>query len=834
VDHPSRRGTGEARVLVVGARRMAPGAADDGDWVEEAGIERLRVGPLDDAGVHELVDASLGTGLLPQALYDWLGEHSGGNPGALQSLLHHLIEQRVLRYRQGEWKPSLPSLARLAARREDLGHLDGERLAALSPEAVAVLEAASVVGEPFHWRRLAELMDEPAEKVYGVAAALFEEGLLERPSEGESGFSVLGPGLTRTLYERLAPERRRELHRRWAELLETTLAERPERAVAVAEHYWQAGERARSLPHLLAAGEAALAVYGHREAIDFFARAAEVAAAQGDATAAFSAEVRQAEALAASGATVRALGLYRKLLARRPQPARRLDDRRRDAGLWLAVARLHGRLGEGDEELAAADRGLDLLDGASEPRAEVELMATRAEALARLGRRGEAFVAARQALRQATRRHLTQARAELLDLVGQLLTERGEVRKASFLLHRALGAAREVEDAALAARVRDHLGELDQRQGHLDDAAARYRRNLDEAQRVRDPWLELTALDHLASLELARSAWREARDPVRRALDLRRRLGAREGEETNLLWLGQIEEQLGDWTRAERHFRRVLRLLGDELERAEGVMASAQLASLARKRGDWAEAEELARRALTEAERLRRPTIARRMPPAARPGREGSRALGAGRGPPATSRTSCSRKRPGPRALARVATPLPSCACAGARPPRPRSTWPEARTAGRGPRRSLRARQDDWSRRGLALLRQATTGGRAAVRGGGRQLEELEVPFEYARTLYEWGVRTRAPRSPSSASIARSPPSSAWARRPTSSAPAASSRGSASGTTSAPGRRAGPGLWEVAKVVNSTLDLQEVLDRTMDLVLERLRAERGMVVLRSR
>ena len=26
-----------------------------------------------------------------------------------------------------------------------------------------------------------------------------------------------------------------------------------------------------------------------------------------------------------------------------------------------------------------------------------------------------------------------------------------------------------------------------------------------------------------------------------------------------------------------------------------------------------------------------------------------------------------------------------------------------------------------------------------------RQFEELEVPFEYARTLYEWGVRTRNP-----------------------------------------------------------------------------------------
>ncbi len=48
------------------------------------------------------------------------------------------------------------------------------------------------------------------------------------------------------------------------------------------------------------------------------------------------------------------------------------------------------------------------------------------------------------------------------------------------------------------------------------------------------------------------------------------------------------------------------------------------------------------------------------------------------------------------------------------------------------------------------------------------------------------------------------------------------------------GRGASAVLYEVGKVINSTLDLQEVLDRTMDLVLERLGAERGMIVLCDR
>ncbi|HYN21246.1 MAG TPA: sigma 54-interacting transcriptional regulator, partial [Thermoanaerobaculia bacterium] len=50
----------------------------------------------------------------------------------------------------------------------------------------------------------------------------------------------------------------------------------------------------------------------------------------------------------------------------------------------------------------------------------------------------------------------------------------------------------------------------------------------------------------------------------------------------------------------------------------------------------------------------------------------------------------------------------------------------------------------------------------------------------------------------------------------------------------AAGRGGNAVLYEVGKVINSTLDLQEVLARTMDLVLERLGAERGMIVLSDR
>jgi Nif-specific regulatory protein len=110
--------------------------------------------------------------------------------------------------------------------------------------------------------------------------------------------------------------------------------------------------------------------------------------------------------------------------------------------------------------------------------------------------------------------------------------------------------------------------------------------------------------------------------------------------------------------------------------------------------------------------------------------------------------------------------------------------------------------------------------------------EELEVPFEYARALYEWGVRTRN----AEIAVERLDRALVAFERLGAATDFERTRGVIEGIRErhflgSPGGRTPPGLWEVAKVINTSLDLQEVLDRTMDLVLERLRAERGMVVL---
>ena len=823
---------GDARILVVASRRAVEADGAAADWPGELGIERLEVAPLDTEAGRELIDASLGTEGLPPALYEWILERAEGHPAHIQQLLHHLIAERVLRFRHGEWKPSLPSLTRLATRTEELESLDRERLATLPAEELAVLEAAAAVAEPVPWRQWMALLDAAEEAVYAAVQALVAKGFLEVAADGEEPlYAFAHPGLARTVYDALAGERRRELHGRWAARLRQRLeAGEGELVAAVAEHLWLAGERRESVPFLRQAATRAREAYGHREEAELWGRIAEVAAESGDEPAAIAAQLAQAEALDAGGSTLRALSLYRGLVARGVR-GRRADDRRRLAELWLRVGALYGKLGEAEEQLAASAQGLELLDGVEAPELEVDLLEGQAEAFNALSRLPEAIAAARRALRAATARQLTRQRAALLNILGLVACRQGAWRKGRFLLARGLRAALAAEDERLAARLRNNLGNLHWKQGNWREALAQYQGNLEAGQRIRDPWTELTALHNLGVLECGRGDWKAARAPLTRSLELRRRLGAREGETVAWLHLGEIEEQLGDWERAERHYRRVLKLLGEGSQHEDAVAAAAQLASLARKRGDWSEAEELARQALAASERLGDLDLLtfchhqlglvekdreHWAPAAAHLARALELAESAG----------------SHEGLARLHNSLADLALR-------RGERVEAERHAAAARRWAEQLADRFevgkvfsAEARLALLEHDADRAEELFAQGVRTLEEIEVPFEYARTLYEWGVRTRNPEI----AVERLDRALVAFERLGAATDFERTRGVIEGIRErhqlgAAAGRTPPGLWEVAKVINSTLDLQEVLDRTMDIVLERLRAERGMVVL---
>jgi hypothetical protein len=235
-----------------------------------------------------------------------------------------------------------PYLAELIGR--ELGDADiadptdaeQRRLGRLPAAERAVAEITSLAGASASFEQLRTLADVSSAQLQSVLRSL-EDGRIVRATPAASGdpvYAFYHERLRDAAQGSIAPERRRTLHRRFAEWFEAG-APQPDQ---LAYHWREAGDPARAARYAIAAGDAARAQLAWGVAADWYARAI----ALGDA----SPRASHAEMLFLGGKLAAAATEY---LA--------LAEHERDGDAWrVRAAEAYIKLGE-------LERGLAILDG---------------------------------------------------------------------------------------------------------------------------------------------------------------------------------------------------------------------------------------------------------------------------------------------------------------------------------------------------------------------------------------------------------------------------------------------------------------------------------------
>lgn len=192
-------------VALAAALRSWPSEAEDvgRSLVEGGHAELVRLGPLSETSVSQLVAERLGDEMPSDAAHDtW--ELCRGNP--------LLVEQVVLALRRGERLPRGDAIA------PDVGeHLLLARFAGVDPAALRCAQAGAVVGTSFLPELAAELAGLDDEEIDAAFDALFRSGLVVQ-AEG-SMVRFAHPLVAQALHENLPPPVRRRYHARAFRLL---------------------------------------------------------------------------------------------------------------------------------------------------------------------------------------------------------------------------------------------------------------------------------------------------------------------------------------------------------------------------------------------------------------------------------------------------------------------------------------------------------------------------------------------------------------------------------------------------------------------------------------
>jgi predicted ATPase/class 3 adenylate cyclase len=226
-------------------------------WIPAA-TGRIELGPLDMTSSIELAEMATPERPLPPAIAEELAVRSGGHPLLLREL------------------------ARAAARGEDPDELPStvEELAAsqidqLPPAQRSLLRRAAVLGDEFPEDLLMQMFRDVAPEKSGTELLAGLSGLII--STGHQLLRFRHPILREVAYAGLPYKRRRELHAKAAEVLETTTAAADRRPEILALHYFVARNYDKATDYGWRAGERAMARYAPAAAADAYRRAAQAA-----------------------------------------------------------------------------------------------------------------------------------------------------------------------------------------------------------------------------------------------------------------------------------------------------------------------------------------------------------------------------------------------------------------------------------------------------------------------------------------------------------------------------------------------------------------------------
>jgi len=793
----------------------------------EGSFPMIRVETLTEPLIREHVQSLLGDTNVSDELVRWMMWESAGSPLNIRRIIDYLIAHDFLTWRPIGWNADMD---RIRAMRIPGGFATilMEKVEALEPEQRAVLEVAAVIGETMEIELVARVSDHPPEETYRVLRELVRLNLVDEDSDGKC-IKFPQMHLREAVYNAMSERRRLDLHLHVAQVLEPAANDGSTQLIGeVAFHYARANDTEHGARYSIEAGDLATRTLAHEEATEFYRIALELMDL-GGMEEARKAEVREklADAYYRRDDYRSAMHAYQFLL-------KSIQSRHPDDESNVDIARVMKKIGKvlakrGDQEAAMAyyQSSLAIYERLEQTMDVAEML----NRLAWLYRMRDDLDTARETAERAGAMLSSQAPTVVFgyvkNILGLIEFAGGNWMRSREILEEAVAIGEQLGSEQLRKVASMNLGNTLWKLGQWDTAMQYFRGNLERSEAEGDLWDLVMAYNNVGVIEYGRGNFQIAADLFEKSVRIDEKIGALDHEALARENLADALEMLGRWDEALEQYRRCLSMEGFDEAKASRLSVYVPLARLTKKRGDIARALEYAQKALAAGERARdEDLIAEAAYIVA--------SIEDERGNEEEAERYLSRALKifeNNRTLHGLARAHTAAGCLVLQNDLELAVkhcqLGEQYARQLGDRFSLA--KNDWAWAKILSSRgerEAATAKFESVRG---EFEALETPYELGRLLFDIGLLREEPEEATHTireairifekldathDLERAR-GALFRIRPAGKAP----------------DQGVVGLYEVVKIINSTLDLEEVLNRVLDVCVRRLRAERGMILL---
>jgi DNA-binding NtrC family response regulator/predicted ATPase len=372
-------------------------------WGSKTYYTQLRLDPLPPASAGALLHPLLGDDSSLAPLKTLLIERTVGNPFFLEESVRTLVETGVLAGEPGAYRLAQP-VNRLQVPATVHAVL-AARIDRLPPEAKRLLQTAAVIGTEVPLPLLQAIAERPEATLHrGLVHLQAAEFLYETRLFPEPDYTFKHALTHEVAYHSLLRERRRELHARLVEALETLAPERVAEQVERLAHHALRGEVwDKAVTYCQQAGVRAHDHAAFREAVTAFDQALQALAHLPDRS-----DIRglAIELRLAAERPLSALGEYRRCLALLGEAealARALDDQARLVQVLAGMANVLRQTGDPDGAIAAGQQALELAAALGESALQMRASYNLAQVYTGIGDFGRAAELLRRSVEAADR-----------------------------------------------------------------------------------------------------------------------------------------------------------------------------------------------------------------------------------------------------------------------------------------------------------------------------------------------------------------------------------------------------------------------------------------------
>jgi class 3 adenylate cyclase len=242
-------------------------------WSGKSYYTQLRIDPLAADNAGQLLDCLLGGDATLQPVKNLLIERTEGNPFFLEECVRTLFETRTITGMRGSYRLAEPLHAVQVP--ATVQAVLSARIDRLQPEEKRLLQAAAVIGDEFRFNLLRAIADEPEGVLHERLASLQAAEFLYEAHLFPDLEYVFKHGLTcQVAYGTLLQERRRDLHAKLVDAIETIYGDRlNEYAELLALHAVRGENWAKAVVYSSQAGSKALARSANQDAVTHFEQA---------------------------------------------------------------------------------------------------------------------------------------------------------------------------------------------------------------------------------------------------------------------------------------------------------------------------------------------------------------------------------------------------------------------------------------------------------------------------------------------------------------------------------------------------------------------------------